>query len=609
MSGFIGAVFSPDFKNEDHLLADSHQSILKTCHDYSGKWASQSVDIRFGWLKVTNDTFDERMPFSFDQNLYITGDVRLDGRSELIAHLKLHFADLNSTFPDAYILLRAYQLWGEDCLEKISGDYAFAIWDEKSRSLFCARDHFGVIPFYYAETDRGFIFTNFYSALKDIPRLLDLGDLNEEVLRSYFLLGHDGSFSDTIYNSIKKLPPAHQLTLIDGKLKISAYWQPRKRVKPIRYKTTNEYIVHFTTLFEAAVADRLRSNKIASQLSGGMDSSSIIAMAKKTLSETYPDDHELVAYTTVYKRLVKENEGFFALLIGKKLKIPVKQVVADDYLGKMSLKLHAWIPEPAGIPHAAAEHYIVSDASINMDVLLTGFGGDPFFSFDSVSWWDMFKQGHFFQPIADLFRFVKTHHQLPGIGFKLFIKKLLNKPINGSEIPDWIDPDFISQEYVHEKLIVRGNLGTNRKVYESTLWQSFFEHAHPGFSGIGLKVRFPFFSLRMSEFLEAMPPHLLHRKYLLRLAMIPYLPKEIIHRQKTHLYGNAQFHNLKSSGVLKELIDQIPQEQAFFENRIDIPLFLEEIGDIRNLKELDYRKMVFLINVLAWKNHTQTINF
>src|SRR5438874_1856309 len=154
MSGFIGIV-SPQLQQQDSELLDAcHKEITLCCDDFTGAWKNTHAELRFGWLKTTDDTDTENLPFTIDQNLHIVGDVLLENRPKLIGKLKDTFAGITNTIPDTCLLLYAYKLWGEACLAQISGDYAFAIWNEKERTLFCARDHFGAIPLYYAQTER-----------------------------------------------------------------------------------------------------------------------------------------------------------------------------------------------------------------------------------------------------------------------------------------------------------------------------------------------------------------------------------------------------------------------------------------------------------------------
>lgn len=264
MSGYIGLVSNSITPHDVQLLNRCQDEITSVCDDYTAKWKSNKVDLRFGLFKANDDTNGEYLPYTIDQNHYIVGDVRLDNREALISKLNKNFPELNIKYPDSYLILYSYMLWGSDCVNHIAGDYSFAIWNEKDDSLFCARDHFGIIPFYYAHTEHGFIFTNFYHTLKEVNGLL--AHINEEILKNYFFSGVDESHYSTIYQNIHKLPPAHTLFYINGNLSIKKYWSPCLPEKSLRFKTTEEYIARFTEIFEKSVKDRIRNKNIATPL-------------------------------------------------------------------------------------------------------------------------------------------------------------------------------------------------------------------------------------------------------------------------------------------------------------------------------------------------------
>ena len=422
MSGFIGLIVARLKPADSELLDSCQEETGSCCDDFSGEWKSATADLRFCWLKTTDDTYTEQLPFTIDKNLYIVGDVRLDNRLELVARLTQYFAGISSAMPDAYLLLYAYSYWGTGCLQQISGDYAFAIWNEKEASLFCARDHFGIIPFYYTKLDDGILFTNFYRSLKHVPGLMDT--LDEKVLEDYLSTGINSSLDHTIYAKIKKLPAAHQLIYKNGGIKIDVYWEMPGYVTPIRYKKTGEYVTHFHSLFERSVADRTRNNKVGCALSGGMDSSAVTAAAVNVLREKYGGDHRLEAFNIRYKYLVNENEGLFAQLTAKHLQIPLNHYTAEDYLDKMAMPMDTWLPEPIGLPHASAEGQMLTDTATFARVFLGGFGGDPLFEYDTEAWQKIVKNGDQLLPVKDTITYLKAFRRFPPKNIFLSAKRI-----------------------------------------------------------------------------------------------------------------------------------------------------------------------------------------
>ncbi|MGB3651010.1 MAG: asparagine synthase-related protein, partial [Rivularia sp. (in: cyanobacteria)] len=161
-------------------------------------------------------------------------------------------------------------------------------------------------------------------------------------------------FTTTIFKDIKRLPPAHTLTWQAGQsnpqeLTIQKYWQ-LPRIRPlIFYKNPQEYVEHFSELFEQAVSDRLRTNRIATHLSGGMDSTSIAAMANKVLLER-GEACDFQAFT-MRDRLMMPEEDSYASMVAHYIGIPLNEVNAEGKVcNTPTAKLQTPLPEPNGIP-------------------------------------------------------------------------------------------------------------------------------------------------------------------------------------------------------------------------------------------------------------------
>src|SRR3989441_8528576 len=208
----------------------------------------------------------------------LTADARIDNRAELLAALG---RGVEAT--DAELILGAYQRWGERAPEHLLGDFAFAIWDGRREVLFCARDHFGVKPFYYHHAPgRLFAFGSEIKALlalAEVPRRL-----NETRVADYLVpLLEDKEI--TFYEEIVRLPPAHRMTVSRDGMRIEQSWA-LDPTREIRLKSDAEYAAAFREIFTEAVRCRLRSAfPVGSMLSGGLDSSSIVCVARKLLAE------------------------------------------------------------------------------------------------------------------------------------------------------------------------------------------------------------------------------------------------------------------------------------------------------------------------------------
>jgi len=240
--------------------------------DDGGSYSRANISILYHAFHTTNESRRESQPHVTESGAIITWDGRLDNRADLISHFRDHLT-ISST--DVSILAAAYEEWGTDCFAKLIGDWALIVWDAKSRSLILAKDPIGTRHLYYSiEKDQ-----ITWSTILD-PLVLFAGHsfaLNEEYIAglfSFFPAGHL-----TPYVGIHSVPPSSLVIIRAENHTISKYWEfdPDKR---IRYNADAEYEQHFRTVFGEAVRRRLRSDgPILAELSGGMDSSSIVCMA------------------------------------------------------------------------------------------------------------------------------------------------------------------------------------------------------------------------------------------------------------------------------------------------------------------------------------------
>jgi asparagine synthase (glutamine-hydrolysing) len=248
--------------------------------DGTGIWLDGSVGLGHAMRWTTPEAVLERQPLADETGaLCLTFDGRVDNREELRRTLEGDGISLR-TDTDAEIVLKAYERWGEECPSRILGDFAFAIWDGRASHLFCARDIRGWKPFYYYLDDRTFCWGS------ELPQLFACPDvpceINEGVVAD-LLTGDVTEREETVYRGIRRLLPAHALVVRPGVFRTRQYWDvyPARR---IRYRTDEEYGEHFLEVFTEAVRCRLRSyGRTGSLLSGGLDSSSIVAVAENLL--------------------------------------------------------------------------------------------------------------------------------------------------------------------------------------------------------------------------------------------------------------------------------------------------------------------------------------
>lgn len=265
------------------------QTIEQTLNHWSAdrtrNWIGATTGFGHLMLYNTPESLHEYLPFyESHSGLAITADARIDNREQIIIRLGLE-KQLAKTFPDSLLILHLYARYGEDCVNYLIGDFAFAVWDEKNQKLFCARDHLGVKPFFYYHDSKIFSFASEKKGILCIEGINDSLDM-EFFYRS--LLFQPVHYPDTtLFKHIKRLPPAHCLSLSStaGVLRIRRYWEPDIHTE-IRFPSKGDYYEALLAHFREAVQCRLRSTfPVGAELSGGIDSSSIVGVASHLLKK------------------------------------------------------------------------------------------------------------------------------------------------------------------------------------------------------------------------------------------------------------------------------------------------------------------------------------
>ncbi|QAA34723.1 asparagine synthase-related protein [Clostridium manihotivorum] len=287
MSAIWGFV-NTDYRKSDEKLGKSmskcYEKYKVDCIDYI---SSNNVFMGCGLQRVTEESKDEVLPNKYkDGDLIITADAIIDNREELFELLNLDKGKFK-IISDSELIIKAYSKWGKDCPKYLIGDFSFAIWNEVTKELFCARDHVGKRTFYYSYIKKRFSFS---TIIKPLLKLIDTKvEFNERWITDYLALDgllHEFEPTDTIYKDVYQLLPGHSITVNHEKAEIEQYWNPLRDVKPANFKSDEECIEQFKKIFFEAVRCRLRtSGEIAMMLSGGLDSGSVACVAARELEK------------------------------------------------------------------------------------------------------------------------------------------------------------------------------------------------------------------------------------------------------------------------------------------------------------------------------------
>ncbi len=313
------------------------------------------IDLATGDQPLANE--DGQVQVVFNGEIYNFAEVR----AELMAR-----GHRFRTHSDTEIIVHGYEEWGERCVERFRGMFAFALYDANTRRLLLARDRLGVKPLYYAEVPGGIVFGSEIKSLlqdADVPR-----DWRPEAIDAYLTLLFIPA-PHTVYAGVQKLPPAHTLVAENGRVRIAKYWDleftgigdPRRE---------DDYLEELDALLRDAVSLRLISDvPLGAFLSGGIDSSTVVAYMKETS-----------ATTPVTISVGFENQAFdetqHAETVARHLGCDFHALVASPHVESLLPKLAWHFDEPFADSSAVPTYYVSQAARQLVTVALSGDGGD-----------------------------------------------------------------------------------------------------------------------------------------------------------------------------------------------------------------------------------------
>ncbi len=544
MSGIVGLVNADGAPADADLLRRLTDSLAFRGPDRQAVWHEGPAGLGHTLLATTDEAARERQPGSLDGRTWVTADARLDGRDDLVKRLAAAGRTGLAGATDAELVLHAYAAWGEGCVEHLLGDFAFAAWDAPRRRLFCARDHFGVKPFYYAETAGGLAFGNDLDCLRGHPAVSDR--LNDQAVSDFLVLGYNHDPGTTTFADVRRLPPAHTLTWADGRLRLRRYWSLPDGGEPLPYRGEDS-VEEFRELLRKAVADRLRTRRVGVFMSGGLDSTALAATARAVLAEGGPD-FDLRAYTAVWDRLIPDEERRYAAQAAEALGVPVHFFASDDYR-----PFEGWdrpdlcTPEPIDEPTAKAFFDQADQVTPHARVVLTGHGGDPALAPSPAYLLGLLRRLRWGRWLAEVVRYARARRRLPPLGLKTALRRWLGRRRRHAPFPRWLNPQFAARLRLRERwerLSAEADSPHPTQplahaALRSPYWARLFEGFDPGVTRRPLEFRHPFFDVRLVGWLLALPPlPWFTDKQLLREALRGVLPDAVRLRPKRPLAGD-----------------------------------------------------------------------
>lgn len=594
MSGFVGILNLDGAPVDRGLLKRLTYSLTFRGPDAQGIWCDGAVGLGHTLLQTSCKTPLERQPACLDGRLWIAADARIDARTGLIEKLKSKSGAtscVTQSTPDAMLILHAYDIWGDACVEQLLGDFSFAIWDTTEQRLFCARDHMGVKPFYYMHLGSLVVFSNTLECVRRHPAVSS--SLNDLAIADFLLFEMNQDPATTSFAQIQRLPAAHILECGRARFLLRRYWT-LSITEPIRFKRDHEYLDRFRELLDQAVADRLPTNGAGIMLSGGLDSSTVAVAAKRALAQNGKKP-KLFAYTSVLHNLIPDKEGHYASLVANALGIPIVLQALDNY------RLFDRAGEPECLSYepensAWPGNYVdqLRQISRRSRVALNGQGSDPgFASRITVHFRKLMQQRQFLQALVDAVRYLSAEGRFSRLYLRGRWHMLRSTQNPFFAYPVWLNEDleknlglkdrWMAYELSDRQAILRLEASFTGFRPEAVLtmshvgWQKTFEEFDPGVTRVPVEVRCPFFDIRIVTFLLGLPrlPWCCDKE-LLRRAGRGVLPDAVRLRPKSPLHDDPTVAVLqKPESAWVDHFDPVPELERYIV-RSRVPLVYME---------------------------------
>ena len=539
MSGVVGIAYSDGQPVRRELLEQMTLALSFRGPDSQRFWLEGSIGLGHAAQFIAGDETRGAGPETSAEGNWISADIRLDAREELIGKLQSEGREARASSSDSQLLMTAYSIWAECCLEHVFGEFAFILWDSSQKRLFCACDQFGVRRLYFAHVGPFFVCSNTLDCLRLHPDISPR--LNDEAIGDFLLFGMNQNPATTIFQDIQRLPAGHHLRWSPHSIEIAEYWRPPVDGL-IRYKKKSEYVQHFDELLRKAIADRTRGKKTGILLSGGLDSSSVAAFCSEERDTRGAP--ELHAFTVTAENSDDE-DGSAAETVARALNIPLHRTFAD----RISLfegwdSIH-W-PEPVDDPLAAGMVKQFAEVAEHVPVILSGEGSDNLMEFEP---WqhlrELWQGGHGLRVGRQLAEHVIARFRAPD-GFRGPLGRVIRwasrQEKSQTRFPGWLNSHFVTTLRLRERWLnpdngIPWNAHPRHPLAYASLffpaWSYMFEREDAAFTRAAVEVRYPFLDLRVVKYLLAIPAiPWFFRKFLLREVIRERIPESVRKRPK-----------------------------------------------------------------------------
>jgi len=484
------------------------------------------------------------MPATDDAaQLAVVGDIRLENRSDLQSAIPAPSGELT----DPELVLAAYRRWGDGCADHLFGDFAFALWDGRRRSVVCGRDPFGTTPLYYHLSPSTFAVASDPEALLRLPGVTRRP--NPTAMAEYVLARY-GDTGSSAWIGIARLPPGTALTVGTDWVTSRRVWNPES-VPELRLGSDRDYEEAFRVALRDSVRARLAPTGVGVYLSGGLDSAAVTCVAQPlyrggrlaTFSAVF--DLEPGSDERSYAAATSAAAGTDAHLVRPERTSPLADWEAAPWTG----------PAPSCDPQVAVVRAVTEGAAERgLSVLLSGFGGDSVVSHGVAYLTELVGSGRPVRFLAETRALALRHHrQVPPLvrryGIRPFVPDAVRRARNavrherGGDDGTWapLRKEVVSGLDLEARAAEHGRLRSHRTARLAHLAELTSGHPVYALEGsfrndvvTGVERRYPFLERRLAELCLSMPGEQKLRdgwtRSIMRRALVGVLP-EVVHQR------------------------------------------------------------------------------
>lgn len=531
MCGIAGIIDLKNSVSPTHIL-DMTNAIRHRGPDDEGVWISPESNVGLGHRRLSFLDLSEngKQPLSNEDGTLL---ITFNGEIYNFRLLKEELQQLGHKFKsntDTEVLVHAYEEWGEKMLDKLVGMWAFAIWNEKEKTLFAARDRFGIKPFYYGLQSSKFVFASEIKAIAALPDFRRT--LNYTAFADYFNYRYIPS-PNTIWNEVQKLPPAHYLIWKNGEVSVAEYWKLESQDSSVKHEQLVEEINDI--LFNSVKLHAVSDVPVGAFLSGGYDSSAIVYYLYKM---KYP----LQTFSIGFKEW-QNSEHHFAELVAEKFGSKHTSFIVDN-VHLETLDHLAWVyDEPLADISTLPTYMVSSTAAKHVKAVMSGEGSDEVFV--GYNWQREFKPKTFWQRLTQnsnshIVNYYANAMAMGRFNYEEQSKLLspeLHKHLSKSS-------DYFYEKQFNSKLSPLKSIQLmDMKCFMGELVLTKIDRASMANS---LEVRVPFLHHQLFEKIFSLKENLYHNPYqtksLLYEQIKNVLPEEILSRKKQGFVGPDKYY-------------------------------------------------------------------